>query len=265
MTEGFVEVPGGVLWYWDTGGRGTAVILDHAGSGSALAWQYQQPALAGAGYRVIAYSRRGYYQSSAATPEDPPSAEDLRMLADHLGLDRFHLVGTAFGGFVATDFALSYPERLLSLVAANSQMGIQEPAFIDTLNRIHPDPFNQLPDSFKELGVSYRAANPQGVRDWEEILKRSHPGTGSPAPKLAHRITWDMVETIRVRTLLTAGGADQYMPPPLTRQVLKHLPNACLLTFSEAGHSPHWEQPDVYNRKLLQFLAGARFPEGARC
>jgi len=129
-TEGFLEVPGGVLWYWDTGGRGTAV--EHAGSGR------------------------------------------------------------------------------------------------------HP-------------------------------TERSRPAGRPPVPKLAHRITWDLLESIRVRTLLTAGGADLYMPPPVTRTLLEHLPNASLLTFSASGHSPHWEQPGVFNRKLLQFLAGARFPEGARC
>lgn len=264
-TEGFLEVPGGVLWYWDTGGTGTAVILQHAGTGSALAWPYQQPVLAGAGHRVIAYSRRGHFRSSAATPDDPPAAEDLLMLADHLEVKRFHLVGAALGGFVATDFALSYPQRLLSLSLVNSQMGIQESEYLDALDRIRPPEFNSLPHSFRELGPSYRAVDPNGVHAWEEITERSRPGPSNPRPKLAHRITWDLLGTLRVRTLLTAGDADLYMPPTLTRTVLEHLPNACSLTFSEVGHTPHWERPGVFNRKLLRFLAGARFPEGARC
>ncbi len=264
-TEGFLDVPGGVLWYWDTGGTGTAVILAHAGTGSALAWPYQQPVLAEAGHRVIAYSRRGHYQSSAPTPEDPPAAEDLLMLADHLGVDRFHLVGAAFGGFVTTDFALSYPHRLLSLALVNSQMGIQEPEYLDILSRLRPPEFDDLPHSVRELSPSYRAVNPQGVHEWEEIMERSRPGHLNPRPKLAHRITWDLLKTIQIRTLLTVGDADLYMPPPLTRTVLKHLPNACSLTFSEVGHVPHWERPSVFNRKLLLFLAGAQFPEGARC
>ncbi|MFF6785247.1 alpha/beta fold hydrolase [Streptomyces sp. NPDC012510] len=55
------------------------------------------------------------------------------------------------------------------------------------------------------------------------------------------------------------------MPLPVTRTLLKHLPNASLLTFSQAGHSPHWEQPALYDQKLLRFLAGARFPQSAHC
>ncbi|MEU0302919.1 alpha/beta hydrolase [Streptomyces sp. NPDC006175] len=265
VTEGFVEVPGGALWYWDTGGKGSPVILSHAGTGSALAWPYQQPALTRAGHRVIAYSRRGHYRSSDAATADPSAADDLRMLADHLGVDRFHLVGAALGGFVATDFALSYPERLLSLVLANSQMGIEEPDFADTLTRLRPPEFGALPHSFKELSPAYRAVNPEGLRMWEEITERSRPGLALPLPVLAHGVTWDMLRTLRTRTLLTAGDADLYMPPPMMKQVLKHLPNACSLTFSEVGHTPHWERPSAFNRKILQFLAGARFPEGARC
>lgn len=72
VTEGFVEVPGGRLWYWDTGGTGSPVVLLHPGTGSALAWPYQQPVLARGGHRVVAYSRRGHYRSSPATPEDQP-------------------------------------------------------------------------------------------------------------------------------------------------------------------------------------------------
>ncbi|MFF8450120.1 alpha/beta fold hydrolase [Streptomyces leeuwenhoekii] len=265
VTEGLLEVPGGALWYWDTGGTGTPVILSHAGTGSALAWPYQQPVLARAGYRVIAYSRRGYYRSSAATAGDPSAVDDLLTLANSLGVDRFHLLGAALGGFVATDFAISHPRRLLSLALVNSQMSIQEPDFVATLNRLRPPEFSNLPASVRELGPSYRAVDPEGVKAWEEISERSRSGPAIPLPKMVNRITWDLLEALPVRTLLTAGDADLYMPPPLTKQVLEHLPNASSLTFSEVGHAPHWERPSLFNSKLLQFLAGARFPEGTRC
>src|SRR5437870_1096694 len=58
--EGIAEVPGTRLGYWDTGGEGPAILLLHPATGSALIWAYQQPVFAKAGYRVIAYSRRGH-------------------------------------------------------------------------------------------------------------------------------------------------------------------------------------------------------------
>src|SRR5262245_59477825 len=85
--EGMAELPGTRLGYWDTGGSGTAVVLLHPASGSALVWLYQQPVFANAGYRVIAYSRRNYYNSELA-PEDNPgvASEDLHNLMEFLGV-----------------------------------------------------------------------------------------------------------------------------------------------------------------------------------
>src|SRR5215813_12050435 len=62
--EALAQLPDTRLWYWDTGGSGVPIVLLHPATGSALIWGYQQPAFAKAGYRVIAYSRRGYYNSA---------------------------------------------------------------------------------------------------------------------------------------------------------------------------------------------------------
>ena len=60
MREGFVEVPGARIHYLDSGGRGEPVIFLHANTGTADAWEKQIPAFTGAGYRFIAYDRRGW-------------------------------------------------------------------------------------------------------------------------------------------------------------------------------------------------------------
>ncbi|WP_262700731.1 MULTISPECIES: alpha/beta fold hydrolase [Streptomyces] len=265
VTEGHADVAGGQLYYWDTGGEGPAVVLAHAGTGSALAWPYQQPVLARAGYRVISYSRRGHYRSSAATADDPPAADDLLALTEHLNVPAFHLVGTALGGFLAVDFAVTHPSKLRSLVLVNSQLGIQEADYEETLARIRPPEFEDLPHSYRELGAAYRAVAPDGVHAWERITELSRPGPANPRPRLIHTMTWKLLATISARTLMTVGDADLYLPPPLGRTVAAHLPDVSLLTFSEAGHAPQWERPSDFNRQLLRFLSGARFPADSRC
>src|SRR5258705_12948932 len=76
--EGMAELPNTRLGYWDTGGSGEHVVFLHPASGSALVWLYQQPVFANAGYRVIAYSRRSYYNSDSHPVEKPgPGSEDL--------------------------------------------------------------------------------------------------------------------------------------------------------------------------------------------
>src|SRR5215472_1270833 len=111
--EGIAQIPNGKLFYWDTGGNGPTIVLLHPATGSALMWVYQQPAFAKAGYRVIGYSRRGYYNSDPLTKDNPGvAAEDLHQLIEHLGVRKFHAVSSAVGGSIATDYALSYPEQL---------------------------------------------------------------------------------------------------------------------------------------------------------
>jgi len=95
---GTAQLPDTRLYYWDTGGDGPAIVLLHPATGSAMIWGYQQPAFAKAGYRVIGYSRRGYYNSAPYEPAKPGTgADDLRALADQLGLQRFHAVASAAG------------------------------------------------------------------------------------------------------------------------------------------------------------------------
>jgi len=86
------------LWYWDTGGEGPPVVLLHPASGSGLIWGYQQPALAKAGYRVIGYSRRSYYNSDPLAKDRPGiGSADLHGLIELLGLKKFHIVASAAG------------------------------------------------------------------------------------------------------------------------------------------------------------------------
>ncbi len=176
------ELPGTRLGYWDTGGDGEAVVLLHPASGSALIWSYQQPVFAKAGYRVIAYSRRNYYNSEPA-PEDNPGigSEDLHNLIEFLGVKKFHAVASAAGGSVATDYAFSHPERLLSLTVSSNNLAARNGYIADTAARIRPKETESLPRWYWELGPSYRAANPGGVQKWMELNHKSETGRGSPA------------------------------------------------------------------------------------
>jgi pimeloyl-ACP methyl ester carboxylesterase len=111
--DGLAAIADTHLWYWDTGGEGPPVVLLHPASGSGLIWGYQQAALVKAGYRVIAYSRRSYFNSDALAKDRPGiGSADLHGLIELLGLTKFHLLGSAAGGTVAVDYALSHPDRL---------------------------------------------------------------------------------------------------------------------------------------------------------
>src|SRR5438477_3440616 len=125
--EGWAQLADTRLWYWDTGGNEPPIVLLHPATGSGLIWGYQQPVFVKAGYRVIAYSRRGYYNSAPYDREKPGTgADDLRALVDHLGIARFHAVASAAGGSIAADFALSHQDRLFSLTISSNSFGVRD-------------------------------------------------------------------------------------------------------------------------------------------
>jgi pimeloyl-ACP methyl ester carboxylesterase len=252
-----VAIPGARLWCVDTGGSGPVVVLMHPATGSHAVWEYQFPALTKAGFRVIAFDRRGWGRTEidAGGPQPGTAADDLKALLDALGIQRVHLLGSAAGGFVAFDFALSFPERLRTLIVANSIGGMTDEDFVALGRRIRPPAFAALPPELREVGPTYRAENPQGTERWVALEQTSRPaGPRAPAQSLRTTLTLAALEAIRVPTFLLTGGADLYAPPPIQRMFAVRIRGSVSLVVPEAGHSTYWEQPDVFNRAVIDFL-----------
>jgi len=118
-------------------GEGPAVILLHGWPDSHEVWRHQIPALADAGYRVIAPDLRGFGASDK--PEGVEAYNilsligDVQGVLDHLGVDRAHVVGHDFGAAAAWAMAAFLPDRVDHLVALsvghpNAFRSIGEPA-----------------------------------------------------------------------------------------------------------------------------------------
>ena len=252
--EEIAELPGTRLGYWDTGGAGEPIVLLHPASGSALIWLYQQPVFAKAGYRVIAYSRRNYYNSDLAPADNPGTASgDLQNMIEFLRLERFHQVSSAAGGRVAADYALSHPERLLSLTVSSNNLAAANGYIAEAAAKIRTKEWDDLPRWFRELGPSYRAANPAGVQKWIELNHKSETGKGA-RQKLVNVVTPEKLETLKVRTLLMTGAADMFTSPSIMRMIARHVPDNEIVIAPECGHSIYWEQPEFFNRTVLGFL-----------
>jgi pimeloyl-ACP methyl ester carboxylesterase len=256
--EGIATLADTRLWFWDTGGSGEPIVLLHPASGSGLIWGYQQPAFANAGYRVIAYSRRGYYNSQPIERARPGiGSQDLQHLVEFLGVSKFHLVASAAGGSIAADYAFSHPDRLLSLTISSNQFGNTDGEIFAAATRIRPRIWDEIPVEFRELGPSYRAVNPDGFRLWVELNRKSQVGDGSRQP-LANRITEARLGELKVPTLVISGDADLSTPPSIARMIAARIANSELVLVPESGHSVYWEQPEAFNRAVLDFIAKHR-------
>lgn len=255
QTEGHVDVGDGHrIWYFDTGGTGSPIVLLHAGTGSGRMWAYQQPVLAAAGHRVIGYSRRGCENSIMGDAGKPGIAShDLLKLVDQLELDRFHLLGTAAGGMIATDFAVSHEGRLRSLVLANTIVGITDDDYRAIGDRIWPEEFFRLPHDFQELGPCYRHLDVEGRRLWNEIAGNARIA-GMKGQGFANEVAWDHLAAWRLPVLMVTGDADLYTPPSMMRVVASRISGAESFVIPECGHSGYWERPDLFNRIVLDFI-----------
>ncbi|HUC98237.1 MAG TPA: alpha/beta hydrolase [Candidatus Polarisedimenticolaceae bacterium] len=253
---GHAELPGVRLWYTDTGGDGVPVLLLHANTGNADGFQDNIPAFVNAGYRAIAFDRRGWGRSTAnpgTGPQPGTIADDLHGLVEHLNIDRFHLVGVAGGGFAAYDYVLCHPERLRSLVIAASGGAIVDEELSKLREKTALPNFRNWPPEFREVSMGYMATNPEGLKRWLEIHNNSQQ-QGAPAQPQRTTITFEKLATIRVPTLLMPGDQDIQCPPWVMRRQLAHIPHAEFIIIPEASHSINWEQPEAFNRHVLEFI-----------
>ena len=250
------ELPGVKLWFTDSGGAGTPIVLLHANTGTSAIWTSQVASFAEAGYRVVAFDRRGWGKSVAdpATGPQPGSiAGDLDALADHLKLDRFHLVGVAGGGFAALDYAAWHPEKLRSLVIGASTGQVADKEITDFIVRLEIPGIRKLPAVYREVGPSYRGANPDGTKQWIEVEEHARQ-PDAPSQPLRTPNTFAKIETIPAPTLVLAAGADLLAPPALMRIWASHVKNHEWAIVPDSGHAIAWEQPDVFNKKVLEFV-----------
>ncbi len=258
MREEFAHLPDTKLWYWDTGGTGEAVILCHPGSQSCRIWEHQRDAFAAAGYRVIAYSRRGFDRSETIDRESPGTAVgDLLGLMDERGVERAHLLGAAAGGITALSLAVAAPGRVLKLVLAGTIFAPDEEEWRQMYARLGTAKFHAaMPVEFIELGPSYRATNPEGTARFTDLAAHSRLDK-SVAQPTGTVVTWQSLEGLQVPILLLTGEADLYSPPPLQALVGAHLRNKRSVTLPEVGHAPYWEAPAKFNAIVLEFLGDA--------
>jgi pimeloyl-ACP methyl ester carboxylesterase len=253
---GYADLPGVKLWFTDTGGTGTPIVLLHANTGTSVSWEVQAAAFAREGYRVIAFDRRGWGKSLAnpATGPQPGSvAADLDALVDHLKLDKFHLVGVAGGGFVSLDYAAWRPERLRSLVVAGSTGQFAEKEMRDITARVEIPELRNQAAVYREVGPSYRGVEPEGTKRWIEIEEHAQQ-PGAPSQPLRTPNTFAKLAAVTMPILVMAADADLLAPPALMRAWASHLKSYEWSTVPDSGHAIAWEHPDIFNEKVLGFV-----------
>jgi len=262
------------VFYMDSGGKGIPVVFLHGGYGNSKVWKYQIPAFTKAGYRFVAIDYRSPCSTNPMQGGDNASAL-INEVTSRLALPKFHLVGTASGGVTALKYALANRDKLRSIIISHSIGNVEDPEYSEINMRIRPAAFNQIPLEIRELGPSYRAANPEGVKNWLSLVNESRDtapttkdnpngmgskpgehgndmGAGRNAPDAA---TWSNLDSFKLPILMMTGDADLYTPPSVMRIFTSHVKRAESAIIPESGHSSFWENPDIFNRTVLAFIS----------
>jgi pimeloyl-ACP methyl ester carboxylesterase len=109
----------------------------------------------------------------------------------------------------------------------------------------------------RELSAGYRGTNPEGTQKWLEIAETVHFDDADNWPaqlRHQHPTTADL-QGFTAPTLILVGEADLLSPPAMMRMFARHFPNHEIATIPEAGHAAHWEQAEIWNRLVLEFLS----------
>ena len=257
-----VELPNGVkLPYVEQGDSlGVPVLLLHGITDSCHTFKTVLAHLP-ATIRAVVPSQRGHGDASA--PESYRLAEfaaDLEGLMDALSLERAILVGHSMGTAVALRFAIDHPDRVLGLVLVGAFAALArnpdcvafgegsiaplsdpiDPAFVrafqeSTLARSVPKAFldRVVSESLKVPARVWKAA-------WSELV--------------ATDLTPDLPR-IAAPTLLVWGDRDEMVLCAEQEMLVRSIPAARLVTFTGAGHAPHWEEPERFAALVADFAS----------
>ena len=251
---------------FESAGEGPPVVLVHGLGMTREMWDWQWPALTGR-FQTVRYDLLGHGASDK--PRETYSltrfADQIAAVMDGLGIDRAALVGFSLGGMIVRAFALAHPERVTALAILNSAHGRTEEERAAVLMRVE-QAAREGPRATLEAALErwftpgYGADHPEvlaRVRRWilandREVYPLIYRVLAEGDSELA-----EAVAAIRSPTLVMTGGEDHGNSPGMARRMAEMIPGARCEIVPGLRHMGLAEDPEAFNRPLLDFLKEA--------
>lgn len=272
----YTTVEGLRLRYWLEGHDGPNLVLIHGIGGAVDVWRKQFEQLPQS-HRVLAVDLPGCGRSDIPSAYPP---DTLRMLASavravmhHVGMTHATLVGSSLGGAVAIEFAMRWPENVLSLVLigpAGTTHRVAWPLRLATVRGVGEA--LTLPDRARTAqAIRQCVSNPNSVT--QDDIDRAFamatlPGAHDAFLRLlrTYASVWGVdrgelqrlqagMQSIHAPTLVIWGAQDRILPVTAAATALAKLPNAGLIVRPESGHLVFVEEPAWFNATLAKFVA----------
>ncbi|MFP5316809.1 MAG: alpha/beta fold hydrolase [Acidimicrobiia bacterium] len=264
--------------YYEDHGAGQPVVLIHGYPLSGRSWEKQVPALLDGGFRVVAYDRRGFGQSSQPTTgyDYDSLARDLDTLLETLGLRDVVLVGFSMGtGEVARYLGNHGAERIAKaafiaslepylLKTPDNPRGVDESVFADTTAAAVNDRYAYFDAFYADF---YNTDENLGTRVSDAVIRTSWnvAASASAYASVAAIATWttdfrgdvQSIAELDIPVLIVHGAHDRILPIDATGRAFKALlPAAQYIEIEGAPHGMVWTHADEVNDALLAFLKG---------
>lgn len=254
---------GGVeIAYEVHGSAGPWVTFSHSLGCSKSMWARQIAALSSR-YHVLAYDLRGHGQSTADDSVGSLAllSADVLALLDHLEIQRTHFVGISVGGMIGQTLAIHSPERVHSLVLANTSPFMPPPVV---------DMWRQRIETAREKSVACLAQTsmerwfPQSFRsEHPEVLARlvaefsatSINGYVTCCQAIAGLDTRSQLAKISCPTTLIGGSEDPGSPLEVLRTMAQNIAGSELHLLEGAGHLSNIDRPEQFTALLERHLS----------
>ncbi|KAM0346426.1 hypothetical protein ACHAPU_005490 [Fusarium lateritium] len=231
-------------------------------------------------FRVLVYDSRGNGSSEAKGPfTDEQWAADIDKLRAWVGEERFILIGGSYGGFIALNYAINFPHRLLSLILRNTwasgPLGTHRAlANILSSRRINPDPVRQArlwsgiirdrKDAEDSLSEIVKIYTPETlVEEKSEGLQFEGAGIGTELRWEVHNAAFSRNQPrfdvrkrlgeIKVPTLVVVGRLDVICPVEESETIAKAITNSELVIFEGSTHNPATDEPEMFRMVVSGF------------
>jgi len=263
-----LDVPGATL-YFETDGEASApaLLLIHAGIANLRMWDPQVDALKG-GHYVVRFDTRGFGKTRTDDVEFSDQADAVSIL-DHLGVERATVIGCSRGGRIAIDLALEHPERVAGLVTIGSapsgfpdlELTAEEDELFDRMDAAFDakdwQTLNDLEVRLWSVGPLRREEDldPAFVATAYELNRANLPHVEEqPTPIPLEPPAYDRVVDIDVPALVMVGDHDLSEHLAQYEYLSTNLPRADSVRFPSSAHIPNVEQPEEFERVLLDWL-----------
>ena len=246
-----------------TEGEGPVVVLLHGGTLNLRMFDSQVGALS-KDYRLVRMDLRGYGRSSMPSDNSYRHCDDVAAVLDHLDISEAVVGGESFGGSVSLDFAFAHNDRLRGLIfeAAGPITGWQwvegfplATAFKTAREQGLQVAQQLILDSPLLASAMRHKSVASDLRDIVQSYSGWHFENRDPA-LWAEPAAIDRLEEIITPALVVIGGLDVLDLRMQGDTLAERLPNAIRLEMPESGHVPNMEEPEKFNKVVLDFLQG---------